>query len=494
MELLQGLMSVFHWEVLLILILGCAAGISIGALPGLTATMGVALILPITFGMEAASGILLLIGVYFGSIYGGSITAILLRTPGTPSSAATAIDGYELTKKGHAQKALTMAVVASVIGGILSVILLIFVAPSLAEFALKFSAPETFALAFFGITIISSISGESLLKGLIAGFFGLLIATIGIDPMGGFPRFTFGSTDLMSGINFIPIMIGLFAAATAFESIEDIFKKSVVDFSKAVKGAKLTWIDFKYSIVTILRSSGIGAFIGMIPGAGGDIAAFVAYNEARRFSKDKDSFGKGNINGVAAPEAANNGSTGGAMIPLLTLGIPGDAVTAVMLGALMVQGLQPGPMLFTNNMGLINTLFAGMIVANLIILMFGLLGVKLFTKVLLIPKMILTPIILVLCVVGSYSLNNNMFDVWVMFTFGLIGYFMLKFGIPASPIILAIILGPLMESSFRRALTMSNGSYEIFYTRPISATLIAVGLITLISPFIKKWYTNKRSA
>ena len=482
--LVEGLIGVFQLNVLFILLMGIVVGITIGSLPGLTATMGVALILPVTFGMEPVTGILLLIGVYFGAVYGGSITAILINTPGTPASAATAIDGYAMSKKGLAHKALTISTVSSAIGGILSVIVLIFVAPQLASFALKFSAPETFALAVFGISIISSIAGKSMVKGLIAGFIGLLIATVGIDPIGGFPRFTFGNVNLSSGITLIPVMIGLFAASEAFRSMGDIF--STRKLTIVVEKVKLKWIEFKILIGTILRSGAIGTFIGMIPGAGGDIAAFVAYNEAKRFSKNKENFGKGEMKGIAAPEAANNGVTGGAMIPLLTLGIPGDAVTAVLLGALMVQGIQPGPMLFENNGPIVYTLFVGMLVANFMILIVGLFGIRLFTKILLIPTTILTPIILVLCVVGAYSLGNNYFDVIVMLISGIIGYFLLRYGFPASPIILGIILGPLMESNFRRALVMSQGDFSIFFTRPITVVLLALAVITLFSPFLTK--------
>lgn len=489
--LVQGLANVLNIQVLLVLVGGIIGGITIGALPGLTATMGVALVLPVTFGMDPVPGILLLLGVYFGSVYGGSITAILINTPGTPASAATAIDGYAMSKKGEAHKALTVATLSSSIGGIVSVIVLILIAPQLATFALRFGAPETFALAVFGISIISSIGGKSQIKGLISGLLGLLIATIGLDPIAGFPRFTFNNMNLVNGINLIPVMIGLFAASEAFRSMEDIFSKQNLDIK--VERIKLSWIEFKSIIITILRSAGIGTFIGMIPGAGADIASFVAYNETVRFSKDKDKFGKGTIKGVSAPEAANNGVTGGAMIPLLTLGIPGDAVTAVLLGALMVQGLQPGPLLFQNNGPIVYTLFVGMLFANMLILVIGLLGVKYFTKILLIPKTILSPLILVLSVVGSYSLNNSYFDIIVMFAAGAIGYFLVKQGFGVSPIILGLILGPLMESNLRRSLLMSQGSLSIFYTRPITVVLLSLALISIVGPIISRQMRRKEA-
>lgn len=488
---LEGLINVFQWDVLLFLAFGTLLGIVIGSLPGLTSTMGVALMLPLTFGMDAVTGILLLIGVYFGSVYGGSLTAILINTPGTPASAATVMDGYPLTQKGKAHKALTVSTLSCAIGGLISVIVLILVAPQLASFALKFSAPESFALALFGLSIVSSIAGKSIVKGLMAGTLGLLIATIGLDPIGGFPRFTFGMPELSTGIGFIPIMIGLFATSEAFKSMEDIFKEKKV--SVTLDKVKLKWHEFKGLIGTILRSSGIGTFTGMIPGAGADIAAFVAYNEAKRFAKHKDEFGKGDLRGVAAPEAAGNSVTGGAMIPLLTLGIPGDAVTAVLLGALMVQGLQPGPMLFESNGPIVYTLFVGMLLANILLLVFGLLGIRFFTKVLHIPKTILTPLILMLCVVGAYSLGNNYFDVVVMFVAGVVGYFFKRFEIPASPVILGLILGPMMESNLRRALVMSQGDLSIFYTRPITVVLLTIAVITLFTPFFTKKLMKKNA-
>lgn len=487
----QALGNLFQLTPLLTVLLGCIVGISIGALPGLTATMGVALLLPMTFGMEPLPAILLLVGVYFGGIYGGSITAILLRTPGTPSSAATAIAGYELTKRGQAYKALTVATLSSGIAGALSVILLIFVAPQLSKFALNFSAQESFALAVFGLAVITSVAGKSLIKGLIVAGIGLVIATIGTDPITGYPRFTFGNYNLTGGVNFIPVMIGLFAAAQAFQSLEESISKKVV--INKIEKIKLKWIEFRTIVGTILRSGGIGAFIGMIPGAGGDIGAFIAYNVANNLAKNKEEFEKGTLQGVAAPEAANNGSTGGAMIPLLTLGIPGDAVTAVMLGALMVQGLQPGPQLFEQNGEIVYSLFLGMILANLLIIILGLLGVRLFIKVLHIPKIVLMPIILMLCVVGSYSISNSVFDVFVMLISGIIGYFMMKYGFSASPVILALILGPMMESNLRRTLALTGGDFFTVFTRPISGTLMILAIITLLLPVILRLSQRKRS-
>lgn len=484
--LFQGLLNVFEPQVIILLIAGVMVGIIIGALPGLTATMGVALFLPVTFGMEAITGILLLIGVYFGSIYGGSIAAILLNTPGTPASAATALDGHQLTIQGKAGKALGIAAIASAVGGLISIILLILIAPQLAEVALNFSAPEMFGLALFGLSIISSISGGSVIKGLIAGMVGLVISTIGMDPMTSYPRFTFDQLSLLNGFSFIPVMIGLFAVSEAFVMMEEEMGEGQ-SMKKIVASYVLPkWKELKLLWVSMFRSGFIGTFIGIIPGAGADIAAFVAYNEAQRFAKkeEKELFGKGNPKGVASAEAANNGVTGGAMVPLLTLGIPGDAVAAVLLGALVVQGIQPGPQLFTTSADLVYTLFAGMIVANILMLVFGLSGIRLFTKILKVPRNILAGIIVVLSVVGAYAIGNNFFDVFTMLGAGIIGYFMKKFGFPASPVVLALILGPMAESEMRRALVMSEGSYDIFLTRPISLVLIVLSVLSLLLPLL----------
>ncbi|EIP1518518.1 tripartite tricarboxylate transporter permease, partial [Shigella sonnei] len=398
--------------------------------------------------------------------------------------AATAIDGYELTKQGKAGLALSAATFSSFSGGTLSIIVLMFLSPVLASWALKFSASESFALATFGLSIIASISGESLIKGLIAGVGGLLIATIGLDPMGGFPRFTGGFVELMN-VPFIPVMIGLFAASEAFRSMEQ--NQQIRQGAKVAIGSLLLpWQTLRRIALTILRSSGLGVFIGMIPGAGADIAAFVAYNETRRFSKTPENFGKGEIKAVASCEAGANGCTGGALLPMLTLGIPGDAVTAIMLGALTLQGMQPGPLMFTDHGDMVYTLFVGMIFCYFMLLVLGLLSLKVIGNVVKIPGNILTPMILALCVVGTYALNNSLFDVGIMLIAGVVGYFMQKGGYPASPVVLALIMGPMAESNFRRALSLSGGSLDFLYTRPITLALLTLAAFTLLTPIIRK--------
>jgi len=473
---------------LLLSLVGVALGIVIGALPGLTATMGVAILLPFTFGMDPVSGLLMISGVFFGGVYGGSVTAILLKIPGTPAAAATAMDGFELTKKGMAGVALGTATLSSFLGGMASILVLIFLAPVLAGFALEFSASESFALAVFGLSIIASISGKSVVKGLIAGFLGLLIATVGMDPMGGFPRFTGGYTELFN-VPFIPVMIGLFAAAEAFKSFED--PKVRLGMAAALGRIVPPWATYKGLLGVVSRSSILGIVIGIIPGAGSDIAAYVAYNEARRFSKTPENYGKGELGGVAACEAGANGCTGGALLTMLTLGIPGDAVTAVMLGALTLQGLQPGPLLFKEHGDLVFTLFAGMIFCYVGMLVLGLGSLRFMGRILQMPKSVLTPVILALCVVGTYAINNSLFDIGIMLAAGVAGYFMQKWDFPASPVVLALIMGPMAEANFRRALSLSGGSYDFLYSRPITAVLLTVAILTLLLPLVKRWRAER---
>ena len=473
---LEVVQSAFSPMVLFYMFAGVAAGICIGALPGLTATMGVALLLPLTFGMDATSGILMLLGIYVGAIYGGSISAILLHTPGTPASAATAIDGYQFSKRGEAGRALGIATLSSYIGGVVSCLCLWLISPQLAKLALKFSSAEFFLLAVFGLCIIANISGENMAKGLICGFLGILTATVGIDSVTSYIRFT-DNANLLSGIQYIPVMIGLFAMSQAFETIEDIYSTDEIDASVT------RLLPTKDDVKTILRVAPvtglIGTMIGIIPGAGADIGSFVGYNTARGMSKKPELFGKGSPEAVAASEGGNNGVTGGAMIPMLTLGVPGDAVAAIMIGALTIQGLTPGPMLFKTNKVLVYTIFLGMFVANTIMVLLGFSCIRLFTKVLSVPKTILTPIIFILCVVGSYAMRSNFYDVGTMLIAGVIGWLMGKVKIPTSPAILGLILGPMAEKNFRTALLKSSGNPVVFFNTPICWFFLALIAFTL---------------
>ncbi len=490
--LLEVLNSVFNVQITLFIILGVFTGICIGSLPGLTATMGVALVLPLTFGMDAIPGILLLIGVYVGAIYGGSISAILLRTPGTPAAAATVLDGYEFSKRGESGRALGISTVSSFVGGVVSVLALWLISPQLAKLALRFSAPEFFLLAVFGLSIIASISGNSLAKGVLCGTLGISLSFIGIDSITGYPRFTFNNINLLSGMSFIPVMIGLFAMSQAFSTVEKIFTPDQV--TQKISKVWPTRSDWKVILKHAPLSGVIGTFIGIVPGAGAEIGAFVSYGQAKRMSRHPERFGTGIPEGIAAPEAGNNGVTGGALIPMLTMGVPGDAVAAILIGALTVQGLQPGPLLFTEHTTLVYSIFLGMFVANVTMLVLGLSSLKLFVKVLSVPKAILTPMIFILCVVGSYAINTNFFDVGVMLFFGILGYFLQKADVSVSPAVLGLILGPMAESNFRRALLMSEGSYSIFFASPIAWVFVLLTLVTLLGPVVGDAIKKKQMA
>jgi putative tricarboxylic transport membrane protein len=470
--------AVFTPSIILMICVGTTAGIVIGALPGLTATMGVALLVPLTFGRPALESISMLIGIYCGAMYGGSISAILIRTPGTPAGAATVLDGYPMAKRGEAGRAMSMALFASFFGGVVGALIMTFASPYISSIALEFGPVEYFGLAIFGLSVIVSISGRSLIKGAMSAFLGLLIASIGFDPISGFPRFTMGMMEMMEGPPFIPTLIGLFAVSEVFNEVQ---KTGKIQQAKANLDRYLpTWTDIKASFKTLVRSSLIGTGIGAIPGAGGDIAAFVAYGEAKRASKHPEKFGTGEINGVAASESANNACSGGAMIPLLSLGVPGDAVTAVLLGAFVVQGLQPGPMLYKEHMDVVYQIFASMMLAQFAMQFIGMAGIRLFAKVILVDRAILTPAIFVLSMVGAFAMRSNLFDVYTTLAFGIIGYLLARYDYPLSPILLALILGPMAESNLRRALVISSGDPAILFSRPIAIGLMLLAVTSLV--------------
>lgn len=483
-NILMGFGNLLNFQVIIFINLGLVLGIIFGALPGLTATMGVALFMSLTFGMDPIVGISMLLGIYCGGIYGGSVTAILINTPGTPASAATTLDGYTLAKKGHAGKALDMALVASTIGGLISALVLLFVAPQLAKFALRFGPPEYFALAIFGLAIIASVVSKNIFKGIMMGCLGMYISAIGLDEIGGMPRLTFGNPYLAGGVKLIPALIGLFA-------ISEILNKTRMGEYKIISrnefvNERVTMKELKASAKTIFKSSLIGTFIGAVPGTGAAIASFLSYNEAVRSSKNPESYGKGNLDGVAASESGNNGVTGATLIPLLTLGIPGDSVTAVLLGALMMQGLRPGPALFRDFAPIVYTIMVALIFVNIFMFIQGKLFVRIFAQITKIPVNLLLPILLVLCTTGAFAENNTMFDVWMMFIFGLGGYILLRNDFPVTPLLLARILGPLAETSMRQSLILSRGSYLIFFTRPISLIFILLTVASIVFAIYKK--------
>ena len=476
--MLSSYAAVFSPSVLFIICVGITTGIIIGSLPGLTATMGVALLVPLTFGRPPLESLSMLIGIYCGAMYGGSISAILIRTPGTPAAAATVLEGYPMARRGEAGRAMSMALFASFFGGVCGALIMTFASPIVSGFALEFGPVEYFALAIFGLSVIVSISGNSLIKGMMSAFFGLLIASIGFDPISGFPRFTFGMMEMMEGPPFIPTLIGLFAVSEVFNEVQ---KTGQIQQLKATVDRFLpSWEDIRHCFKHLWRSSLIGTFIGAIPGAGGDIAAFVSYGQAKRTSKHPERFGKGQIEGLAASESANNACSGGAMIPLLSLGVPGDAVTAVLLGAFIIQGLQPGPMLYKEHIDIVYQIFASMMLAQFVMLFIGMAGIRLFSKVILVDRAILTPSIFVLSMVGAFAMRSNIFDVYTTLAFGILGYVMMRYDYPLSPILLALILGPMAEANLRRAMVISSGDPSILFSRPIAVVLMVLAVVSLL--------------
>ena len=488
-QLIVGFMTIMEPTNFLAVFAGVLSGVIIGAMPGLTAPMGCALLIPFTYGMAKVPAITMLVSLYCGATFGGSIAAILVHAPGTPAAAATTFDGYPMAQKGQAGKALGMACISSAIGGLFSVIVLILLAPALANIAITFGPPEYFALSIFGLSMISSLGSKSVLKNLLGGTIGVFIACVGMDEISGFTRYDFGITHLMDGISFIPVMIGLFAATEVFRQSEVGIRKVVID--RKISGLLPTWEDIKSVKTTLIRSSLIGTFIGILPAEGGTVASFIGYNEAKRFSKHPEKFGTGILEGVAAPECANNAATGGAMIPTMALGIPGSGTTAVILGALLVHGMRPGPLLFLQHTNVVYAVFVGMFLANLMFLGLGLGGAKVFSQILRVPNYVLSPIILVLCVIGTYALNNNMADVWIMLICGLVGYKMKEYGFAAAPIVLGLVLGELIEISLRRSLIVFDNNPFIFFTRPWSVVFIVLTILGLFSPAIRSWMDNR---
>ena len=470
---------------LLIVLCGTVGGVLIGALPGLTSTMATALLLPFTVMMDPIPAIALLSALYCAGTFGGSITAILINAPGAPPAAATAIDGYPMAQRGEAGRALGMATVSSTIGGIFSVLVLVTAAPLLAKLAYNFGPPEYFALALFGLSMLASITKGSAVKNLMGGAFGVLIATIGIDFTTGVERFTFGFPEMTEGIHFIPVMIGIFGGA---ELLTQSATLHVIYDRVAAMAVRLpSREDFKRVWKTIVRSCGIGSFIGILPAEGGTVAAMIGYNEARRWSKHKEEFGSGSIEGIAGPEAANNAATGGAMVPTLALGIPGSGTTAVILGALLVHGLRPGPYLFQEQPDLLYGIFAAMFVANVLFLGIGLVGAKIFARITLIPRTFLWPAVFVLAVVGSYSLDQALIDVWFMLAFGLLGFVFRRFGFAPAPIIMGLILGELVENTLKQSLLLFEHNWLLFFERPIVVTFFLLTLLGLFGPVLFGW-------
>ena len=454
---------------------GVLIGAIVGAIPGLSVTMAIALALPFTFALPPITGMLLLVGIYKGGVFGGSITAILINTPGTAAAACTSMDGYAMAKKGQSGKALHMALYASCIADMISNFSLIFFAGIIASFALAFGPPEYFWLIAFSLTIVVAIAGSSLTKGIIAGLLGLLVSTVGLDIVYGTPRFTAGSMNLMGGFSYIPLLIGLFALP---EIIGYYLERSEHATTTSADRSRVSLAEFKRSFPTILRGSFIGVVLGAIPGIGPAAASFLSYGEAKRYAKNPEDYGKGEVNGVAAAEAGNNGVAGATLIPLLALGIPGDVVTAVILGAFLMQGLTPGPLLFETDIDLIYALFMGMIIASAVLFFVGSFAIRYFAKISDVPRRILMPAVLTFCVFGSFAVQYQMFDVAVMIGFGILGYTMLKFGMAVPPFLIGYILGPMFEDNLRRSYLISD-DISIFFRSGICWFFIAATILSL---------------
>jgi putative tricarboxylic transport membrane protein len=479
----QGAAQLFDPVVVALIVAGTVFGIVIGSLPGLTSTMGVALIVPITFGMTAVQGMSLLGAIYCSSTYAGAISAILINIPGTPANCCTLLDGFPMTKKGQAGLAIALATVASAIGGIVSNIALLFIAPPLADLALRFGAQEYFLLALFGVSVIASLSDRNMLKGFISGTLGLFLAIIGMHPLTGDIRFTMGIPELFNGLPLVVALIGLYSIPEVIANLSD----SAGDEGATVIEVRGVWKQmlevFKYKMV-LLRSTIIGIIVGIVPGAGSSIAGFIAYDDTKKNSKHPETFGTGNPAGIVASETANNAVVGGSLIPSLTLGIPGNAVSAVLIGGLMIHGLKPGPALFTQDSGTIYGFILSMFIANLVFIPLGLLIARYGIKFIKTPPSVLGPLVIGLAVIGAYALNMSLVDVWIMLVIGLIGFAMKKFDVPREPLVLGLVLGTMAEGELARSMALVQGSVPALLlsmvTRPIS---IAILLLTALSIF-----------
>lgn len=487
----EALGLIFQWHNLLAVIAGNVFGLIIGATPGLTITAGMIFLLPTTFYLPTVTSISLLLGLYSSGMTGGAISAIMLNIPGTPSAAATAIEGHKLAQKGRAGEAVGMAVISSVFGEFFSLVVLIFLSPIVAKAALNFGAPELFALMILGLSIVSSFgkgSPKELIKSFITATLGLIFITIGFDTQTGTPRFTLGVDALTAGVHILPVMVGLYAIPQVLSGVrKEARKKWLSRYRKGVTAKLPTMGDVKRSFKYLMLGSGIGTFTGALPGAGGFIAVFIAYSYAKRISGSlATKFGTGILEGIAAPESANNGVEGGALIPMLTLGIPGDPVTAVLLGALLIQGVTPGPLLFEMNPELIWAIFAALFAATIFNFVIVFAGAKFAGFIYKIPQQIVLSLIALFSVIGSYAVRSNPMDVGIMIFFGLLSFVMKKYGFPILPLLLAVVLGPFIEEHLRISLILSQGNPSIFVTHPISLAFLILAVLSFGLPLLNR--------
>jgi putative tricarboxylic transport membrane protein len=489
MDLLHNLYTGFSIALTFNNIIYCLVGVFfgqiVGVLPGIGAPTAIALLLPLTFTVNPTSALIMFAGIYYGVAYGGTITSVLINVPGESSTVMTCLDGYQMALKGRAGAALSVAAIGSWLAGTASVILLMTFAPALAKFALRFGPPEYFALAFMAFGLLTVFGGAQPIKIVISTMLGLLLATIGLDVVSGLPRFAFGIPQLLGGIDFIVIICGIFGVAEVFNSIEEPEEGELIKQKMHLRDLFLTWEEWVASRWAIVRGAVIGFFIGMIPAGGITTASFLAYLAEKRYSKHPERFGTGAIEGVAAPESANNAASISGFAPLLALGIPGSPTTAVMLAGFMMWGIRPGPLLFQTKPDLVWGLIASMYIGNFLLLLMNIFLIPPFVAILRLPYTIIMGFIVIFASVGAYSVNNNLFDVWMMLGFGVLGYVMKKLEYPIVPLVLALVLGRLAENSLRQALIISGGSLFIFFTRPISGIFIAAGILAYLTPVIR---------
>lgn len=488
--IISALSHLFTLESLLFVVISVFIGIIFGAIPGMSANLGVTVFLPFTFTLGTVPALLMLCGIFYGANFGGSISAILINTPGTNGACATLLDGYPMARKGHPLKALDMALVASTFGGLVSALSLLFFSPQISKVAMKFGAPEYFALALFGLSIIASVSGKSILKGLVSGALGMWLASVGIDGVSGVTRFTFGNVTMFKGINMIAVLLGVYAIAQMIARVNGTEQGGEASSLEGTdrKKDRLTRKEAMAMVPTMAKSSIIGTIIGAIPGTGSAIAAYISYNEAKRKAKPGEHFGEGELKGIAAPESGNNGATASCLIPLLTLGIPGDAVAATLMGAFTMHGLVVGPKLFETSGPLVYAIMIGSVLAQLIMFLQGRYLMPIFVKITHIPQNLLTALLMVVCCAGAFAIANSAFEVYIMLIFGVVAYFLNKLGFPAVPIVLGMVLGPIAESNLRNALALSGGSWLIFVQRPICLAFI---VLTFVLVFVLKRSSKK---
>ncbi|OZU88161.1 transporter [Virgibacillus indicus] len=488
--ILTGFQVAFSLEGVLFVLIGVFVGTFIGMLPGLGPISAIAVMIPITFGMDPAPALVMMAGVYYGAIFGGSTSSILLNAPGVSGAVATAFDGYPMAQQGKAGKALAIAAICSFFGGTVSVLLLMLLAPALSSVAIAFGPPAYFALMLMGLTAISSLSEGSTIKALLSAVAGFMVATIGIDAQTGTQRFTFGNVNLLEGLDFLVIALGLFALAevcTLIINRKDLSQEN----THKIGSMKLSKEDINEMKGPATRQSLLGFIIGVLPGAGATIASFIAYISEKKIAKNPEEFGKGSVRGLAAPEAANNAATSGAFVPLLSLGIPGSGTTAVMLGAFLVLGVQPGPLLMTDRPEIFWGVIASMYIGNVFLLILNLPLIPYFAKILKIPRPLLISLVIMFSIIGVYAISFNTFDLYMLLLFGVVGFLMRIFSFPAPPFILAFILGGMMEQAFRQSLTISNGSLMIFVQDPIALSLLIVSLLSFVFPLVRQLRKRK---